>query len=402
MNQPVWDWLQSQQPVIGEDLVALANMNSGSYNLAGLSRVADWLMANMLIPGTEFESVGLPSISVIDDSGDPQEQSTGKALIWHCRPQAKRRILLAIHYDTVFGPGHSFQRCDWLSKTRLHGPGVADAKGGILVMRTALEAIERFGLGGDCGWTLLLNPDEEIGSPHSTELMARLAQDYSLGLLFEPALPTGELVSTRAGSGNYTVVVRGRAAHVGRHFAEGRNAIALLSWLFSELHNLNKRPGLTVNVGFVSGGGPVNVVPDLAVGRFNIRITDAGQQTWFEQQFSQLCDQINTQEGFALNTAGGVSSPPKPLTDASRRLMLAIEASYGRLGLPQPQWISTGGVCDGNKLAAAGLANIDTLGPVGGGLHSESEWVEVPSIVEKAKVVVDLIHSFSQGDFGLP
>ncbi len=380
------------------DLVELAELNSGSRNLAGLEAVATWLCDKIEIPDARVESRSLPAVSELDDDGNEVTVQTGKALLWHCRPEAERRVLLAIHYDTVFAVDHPFQTCSRLSKTQLQGPGVADAKGGILVIREALAAIERFDLAKDLGWTILLNPDEEIGSPHSTALMQDIANDYDFGLLFEPSLPSGDLVADRGGSGNYTVVIEGKSAHVGRHFEDGRNAIARLSWLFTQLDAMNERDGLIVNVGFVRGGGPLNVVPDLAVGRFNVRVQCSSAVHWLDSRLVELYDSIRAM-GYRVRTQGGVTSPPKPVTSAMQRLIAAIEDSTVALGDEKPGWVSTGGVCDGNKLAAAGLANIDSLGPVGGGLHSDQEWVDLPTIAKKAKLVVNLLHRYSRQDF---
>ncbi|GAB5403186.1 MAG: hydrolase [Aureliella sp.] len=384
--------------MIESDLVELAELNSGSRNLAGLEDVASWLREKVQIPGASFESRSLPAVSELDDEGREVTYETGQALLWHCRPEAERRILLAIHYDTVFAVDHPFQRCRRLSTTQLQGPGVADAKGGVLVIREALAAAEQFGLARDLGWTILLNPDEEIGSPHSTALMQEIAPGYDFGLLFEPSLPSGDLVGQRGGSGNYTVVIQGKSAHVGRHFEDGLNAIARLSWLFTQLDAMNQREGLTVNVGFVCGGGPLNVVPDLAVGRFNVRVQSAGVAQWLDEQLVELYDSIRAM-GYQVRADGGVTSPPKPVTPAMQSLMAAIEQSSDVVGCKKPGWVTTGGVCDGNKLAAAGLANIDSLGPIGGGLHSDQEWVDLPTISMKAKLIVSLLHRYSNRDF---
>lgn len=396
----VHDYLDQRLPDVHRELRVLAEINSGSRNLAGLKSVAGWLQRNVKIAGTDFESRQLPFVIEIDDNGCEVAKSTGEALLWHCRPSALRRVLFAIHYDTVFGSSDPFQHCEELSPTKFKGPGVADAKGGILVIREALAAVEKFGLAGDCGWSILLNPDEEIGSPHSTTLMQEIAAHYEFGLLFEPSLPTGELVSKRGGSGNYSVVIRGKSAHVGRHFEDGLNAIARLSWLFSELDRMNEQAGLIVNVGFIRGGGALNVVPELALGRFNVRVQSDDIARKFAANVTALCEQVRSL-GYGVTLKGGVTSPPKMETPAMRKLMQAIEQSSVNVGAPKPGWVSTGGVCDGNKLAAAGLVNIDSLGPTGGGLHSDQEWVDVPSIIEKAKLVVDLMHRYSQRGFDL-
>lgn len=390
-------WLDQQSDSVRTDLLTISNMNSGTSNRDGLEKVAEWIEHWLDIPSATFKRLPLPSRQEIDDFGNEIRVESVDALRWDCRPNAARRVLLAIHYDTVFGSDHSFQSCRDISEDRISGPGVADAKGGVLVIRNALKAIEQFQLCEDCGWTILLNPDEEIGSPHSAKLFNEIADEFDFGMLFEPALPGGQLVSTRKGSGNYTVAVHGVAAHAGRHFHDGKNAIVKLCQLLSDLDALNgQRAGYTLNIGAIHGGGPVNIVPDTAVGRFNIRVDTLEHVQWIEQELKERLDTLNNLDGYSCMCVGKINSPPKTITNAMRQLMEAIEKSHAEVGLPPIQWVSTGGVCDGNKLAAAGLPNIDTLGPVGGGLHSSDEWVQTSSIIDKAKVVCHLLHQYSR------
>ncbi len=393
-----YSWLEAGQERMVTDLIELANQNSGSSNLDGLMSVADWLVDWVSLHPAKLTRIALPPRRIVGDDGKERVVETGPALRWDYRPEARRRVLLAIHYDTVFGAEHPFQNCKRETSDKLVGPGVADSKGGIVVLRYALQSLLKFSLAEECGWTVLLNPDEEVGSPSSAALMQEIAPDFDFGLLFEPCLPGGEFVSQRKGSGNFVVVLRGRTAHAGRDFERGRNAVAKLCELFTEINRLNGvREDTTINVGNVVGGGPVNVVPDLAVGRFNLRVPDSESANWFELKLKTLVDAVNNGEGFECKIHGGLTSPAKPITDETRRLMEAIESSAGRLG-QSIRWKATGGVCDGNKLAAAGLPNIDTLGPLGDGLHSSHEWVQIDSLVDKAKLLVELLSRFSAGE----
>lgn len=399
-TQSAHEWLESKRTEMVADLIALCNQNSGSRNLGGLLGVADWLSDWAKLSPATFERIELPIRQGTGDEGESVTIATGPVLRWDFHPGASRRVLLMIHYDTVFGPEHEFQTCEQLSPTLLRGPGVADAKGGIVVLRYALQALLQFGLAKDMGWTVLLNPDEEVGSLSSAALMKELAPNYDFGLLFEPALPSGELISERKGSGNFSITVRGKAAHAGRNFERGRNAIAELSRLIIAVDALNgQRTDTTVNVGFALGGGPVNVVPDFAIARINVRIPDADSAVWFEEQVRQLVKSANTHEGFHCEFHGLFTSPPKRINAAQQVLMRAVESSSVKLGLPPVQWRYTGGVCDGNKLAAAGLPNIDTLGPRGDGLHSNQESVQLDSLVEKSQLLVEILCGYANGEF---
>lgn len=390
-------WLEASQENMVDDLTELANQNSGSDNLVGLLSVADWLEDWFGVHPAVMHRIPLPPRRTIGDNGGTNIIETGPALRWDYQPKSPRRVLLAIHYDTVYGLDHPFQTCHRLTNDRLGGPGVADAKGGIVVLRYALQALLRFSLANECGWTVFLNPDEEVGSCSSNRVMQEMAADFDFGLLLEPCLPSGDLVSHRKGSGNFSMVIHGRAAHAGRDFHQGRNAVAKLCGLLSEMDRWNGvREGLTINVGHVVGGGPVNVVPDLAVGRFNVRLADKDSVIWLEQKLKTLMALANESEGFRCEIHGSVSSPAKPITDQSKQIMIAIEECALELG-QTVNWKGTGGVCDGNKLAAAGLPNIDTLGPLGDGLHSAQEWVQVSSLVAKSKLLVEMISRFSSG-----
>lgn len=390
-------WLETNQENMVADLIELANQNSGSDNLNGLLLVADWLEDWFGIHPAVLQRIPLPPRRMVADDGGTTIIETGPALRWDFQPDNPRRVLLAIHYDTVYGLEHPFQACHRLTNDRLGGPGVADAKGGIVVLRYALQALLRFSLTNDCGWTVLLNPDEEVGSTSSNQVMQDMAADFDFGLLLEPCLPNGDFVSHRKGSGNFTMVIHGRSAHAGRDFHQGRNAVAKLCGLLSEIDQWNGlRSGLTINVGRVAGGGPVNVVPDLAVGRFNVRLEDKESEIWLEQKLKSLVTSANQAEGFRCELHGSISSPSKPITDQSKQIMIGIEESARELGQVM-NWRSTGGVCDGNKLAAAGLPNIDTLGPLGDGLHSPQEWVQVSSLVAKSKLLVEILSRFSSG-----
>ncbi len=393
-------WIASQQSQITADLIELANQNSGSDHLTGLLQVAQWLEDQMDLHHAQFHRIALPPRHEIDSHGNELAVETGPALRWDFHPNQRRRVLLAIHYDTVFGAADPFQTCELLTVDRLQGPGVADAKGGILVIRAALQALSQYALTDDIGWTVLLTPDEELGSPSSKNLFELLAPDFDFALLFEPALPSGELVAGRKGSGNYTLVVQGRAAHAGRHFEQGRNAVVELCRLVTRLAALSgQRPGLTVNIGHIHGGAAVNIVPDLALARLNIRVGDNQSGKWFEQQLKHLVAELHGMDGFRCRSLGELASPPKVVTNQMKQLMQAIEDSSLNAGGNGVHWKETGGVCDGNKLAAAGLVNVDTLGPIGDGLHSRYEWVSLSSIVDKAQLVVNLLSRFSAGEF---
>jgi glutamate carboxypeptidase len=308
------------------------------------------------------------------------------------------QIALTGHYDTVFPASHPFQS-PWREGELLRGPGVADMKGGIAVMLAALTAFEALPGEKNVGYEVLLSPDEEIGSVGSAPLLAQLGARAQLGLTYEPALPDGAMVDARKGSANFHLAVKGRAAHVGRAFDHGRSAVLAAAEAALALNNLNdRREGVTFNIGAIDGGGAVNVVPDNAVLRFNVRVPDAEGALWAEAEVARVARAAGERDGIATSLHGGFTRPPKPLNHQQRTMTAWTRQAGEALGL-ELRFQSSGGVCEGNNLAAAGCPNIDTLGPCGGGLHSDQEFAVIASFAERAKLSFLLLAGVQRGVF---
>ena len=372
----------------------LCNINSGTFNLEGLDLVKQRLVQEFAILDGETKIHNSKPMKMIDEQGVEITQPLGPMIHIAKWPQAKTRILLCIHMDTVYDVEHPFQKCKMLDNGNLNGPGVADAKGGVVVMLNALKTLEASPLAGKIGWEVLINPDEEIASPGSVGMINDIAPRCSAGLLFEPSLPDGTLVSWRKGSGNFTFVVRGRAAHAGREFEKGRNAIVAAARLSDVIDKLNADPEITFNVGRIRGGSALNIVPDLAITRVNVRVKTVEQQAAVENQFETILNQFNQLDGISVVGSGSFTSPPKPISDDVTGLQDRIVKCGKAIGI-DVKWRGTGGACDGNKFAAAGLANIDTLGPCGGDIHSSSEYLIPESLVPRAKLAALILLSYA-------
>ncbi|MBI2379237.1 MAG: hydrolase [Gammaproteobacteria bacterium] len=398
LYQAYLDPIAARQDTLVEELLTLAAINSGSQNLDGLDRMATRL-AELFAPlGGEQRLIELKPYQVVNKRGELEDRALGRALSIRKRPEAPLRIFLGGHMDTVFGIEHAFQACRWLDEQTLNGPGVADLKGGLLVMLTALQALEQSPWAENIGWEVLINPDEEIGSPGSAPLLLDAAKRNHLGLVYEPSLPDGSLAGARKGSGNFSVVARGRAAHAGRDHAAGRNAIALLAEFITAIDALNgRREGVTVNVGYVEGGGPVNIVPDLAIARFNVRIAAPEDEAWFLGEARQLVERLNGREGYAFELHGHFNRKPKILSQSNLRLFELLRDCGETLGFSL-SWKPTGGCCDGNNLAAAGLPNVDNLGVRGGKIHSDQEFMLKDSLTERAQLSALLMMKLASGE----
>lgn len=393
------DWIDSQRARSVDLVTAWSGINSGSHHLAGQDRCARAIAAEFERLDGTMQMIELPPQKVIDRGGRLVDRALGRAIRFIKRPAAPVQIFFAIHYDTVFAADHPFQTTTLLDANTLRGPGVADAKGGLVVLLTALEAFERCELAAKIGWEILLTPDEELGSPGSSDLFVQAAARNDIGLVFEPALPDGSLVGARKGSGNFTAVVTGRAAHAGRNPECGRNAIRALADFIVSVDGLPASiPGVTVNIGHVEGGGPVNIVPDLAIVQFNIRVDSTHQANLIETRLQQILEQTRLRDGIGITLHGIFTAPPKLLDESTLQLLEQIQQCGHELNLPL-FWHPAGGVCDGNRLAAAGLPTVDTLGPRGGNLHSEAEYLLLDSLTERTKLTALLLFKYATGEF---
>lgn len=383
-------------PMLGQ-VQTWAALNTGTGNLPGLDQQARLLAdAFAALPG-EVGLVDPDPVTAMAADGTEVEREHGRHLVLTVRPQAPRRFLLTGHMDTVFPADHPFQHQRWLDKVTLNGPGVADMKGGIAVILAALTAFEASPAAADVGYDVLINSDEETGSLSSAALIARLARGKIAALTYEPsALPDGTLAGARAGSGNYSLVVRGRSAHAGRNPQDGRNAIVAAAALTLGLKAL-EREGLSVNPARIEGGNANNVVPDLAVLRFNIRPREPDLADMFEREIKSLIARIENEHEVSIHRHGAVSRPPKPIDPRAARLFDLVERSSADLGQPIGHQAS-GGVCDGNNIAACGVPVVDTMGVRGGAIHSPDEFLIVPSLAERAALSALVLHRLATGE----
>ena len=363
----------------GDGMIARAvgwcGINTGSRNSEGLGRQRLQLVkALSRLPG-EVRTVALTPLDEVGLRGEATPVVLEPALHLVVRPDAERRVILTGHYDTVFPADTTFTEVVKRADGALNGPGIADMKGGLSIMLGALEAFERHPLARDVGYEVLWSPDEEIGSPGSAAMLSAAAKRGQVGLTYEPCLADGALVSARKGSGNFHIAFEGVSAHAGRAFSEGRNAVAGAAVLAAKLHTLNgKRKAVTVNIAKLDGGGGLNVVADRAVLRFNVRVSDLMDATWF---MAHLEDAVASLAGMNLGITihGGFHRPAKA-ADATQRKLFKL----------------------GNNLYASGLPNIDTLGVHGGDIHSVDEYAWPESFVQRSALSAVLLMKIASGE----
>lgn len=376
-----------------------AAINSGSRNLDGLARMADMLAhAFSALPGT-LRLVDPAPVESIAPDGRVQPIAHGRHLHLSVRPNAPIRLLLTGHMDTVFPADHPFQTQRWLEPGVLNGPGVADMKGGIAIMLAALMAIETTEAVATLGYEVIINSDEEVGSPSSDALLRTAAAGKMAAFTYEPAaLPDGTLAGARAGSGNFSIIVTGCSAHAGRNPDDGRNALLAAADLALRLKAGSGDGGFSCNPAKIDGGGPNKVVPDHAVLRVNIRPRTPADEIAARALIDRAMAEVARDHDVSLHLHGAFGRPPKPMDARAQALFGLVKQCGADLGL-SIGWRDTGGVCDGNNIAACGVPVVDTMGVRGGGIHSDAEYLLADSLPERAQLSALALWRLAKGQF---
>lgn len=400
MQAPLGDFItsiQSNHLQMIEQLHQWCSINSGTTNLNGLKQMATTIKDAYQPFADEIEIVKLPSTDAMTIEGKIQMQHFGDALFIRKRPHLTRRVLLCGHMDTVYAANSSFQSITTIDKNTLNGPGVADMKGGLIVMLQALKAFEMLEGSKSLGWDVFINTDEEIGSIGSAAFLQQLAPQYQTALVYEPAMtPAGMIAKNRKGSGKFTLVAKGKAAHAGRDFQSGKNAICHLAKVILSINALNQNQhGVTLNIGKIAGGDALNVVPDTAVVQIDVRTQAAIDESWVLDSLNTIIKEHH-EDGYSLSLHGQFTRPVKRITKQTERLFERIVRLGTTIGLSL-DWQDSGGCCDGNNLAHTGVPVIDTLGVRGGNIHSHQEYILLDSLTERTALSALLLHDLSQG-----
>jgi len=397
----ILDWIDTQQSAMVDLVVKWSQINTHTANLSGLEELSKELAKSFSVFNEPVEFIPLPDYPMMDQMGIKQNFPVAPVLSIRKRPKVKKQILLVCHMDTVYPPDDTFREVKVFGDNKIDGPGVADAKGGMVVMLKALEAIEQSPLAKRLGWQVVINTDEEIGSPSSGRMLQDLARNFDLGFVFEPCLSDGNLVGARKGSGNFTMMAYGKSAHAGRDHAMGRNAVVALSKAVIQISGLSHmKEGLTVNVGTVHGGKALNIVPDFAMARYNVRVSYEDDQKYFERETARIVHNVTEETGVKIILEGGWTAPPKLLNETACRFLQHVFNCGRELGLSLG-WRDSGGVCDGNRLAAAGLPTVDTMGVQGGAIHSPSEYLMIHSLPERARLTALAILKWTADEWNL-
>jgi glutamate carboxypeptidase len=304
-------------------------------------------------------------------------------------PRGHKPVLLLGHYDTVYPLGTLAHMPCRIANGRLYGPGVYDMKAGIAQMLLAIEVLGARHGELPCPVTVLLVSDEEIGSGSSRRITEELAKKSSAVLVMEPSYGSkGAVKTARKGIGEYVLKVTGKAAHSGLDFAQGQNAIVELAEQIRRIPKLvDRKIGLTLNVGTVQGGTRVNVVPAEARATLDVRITRAKDAVSIMRKLRAL-KPVNRK--CKLEISGRLNRPPMERTKGVAELYQKASAVAKELGWKLEE-AAVGGGSDGNFTAGLGIPTLDGLGAVGEGAHARNESVVIAELPKRTALLAGLI-----------
>ena len=313
--------------------------------------------------------------------GDVLEARFGKRA-----KDASGRVLLLGHLDTVWPVGTLKGMPCKVSEGRLWGPGTLDMKAGVAMALTAIEMLSEASL-LEQEVVLLLNSDEEIGSPVSRPITERLASECSAVYVLEPAQGLA-YKTARKGTGNWRIDVKGVAAHAGVDFEKGASALLELSRAIQTVSgwtDLKKR--LTVSVGTAGGGSKTNVIPAEAWAEVDVRIARKADGSRMERKFAAL---KTVDKRCAVTVTGGINRPPMERTAGTVKLYRQARALAAELGFELDE-AATGGASDGNFTSALGVATLDGMGAVGEGAHARHESVVIEHLAPRTTLLAGIL-----------
>ena len=292
--------------------------------------------------------------------------------------------MLNAHLDTVFPEGTVAQRPMTIKGDRAYGPGVLDCKAGAMTIVYALKNLPKETL-DKLAILVACNPDEETGSVSSHDWLKECAAKSDRALIFEPAREGGELVCARKGSSTYRITFHGVSAHAGNNPERGCDAIyAMVQFIMAVKQLADWDRGITLNFGAIKGGTVANVVADFAETELDLRVWNDEDYDEINAKIMQLAQQ-EWVKGVTQEIVEKNHHAAMPLSEATKAMAGLIEEAAKLEGY-DIAWMKAGGASDGNTTASMGVPTLDGLGPVGGGMHCDKEYLEINSIEKHIKV----------------
>jgi len=376
---------QKRKDVLVKDLGTLVNIDSGTDDAKGLAQVEAILAQRLKEVGASVEIVAAPP-------------AAGKMVIGKLQGNGSKNIMLMIHYDTVFGIGEASKRPFKITGNKAFGPGVADAKGGALLIVYALDIARERGFKDYKTLTVLFNPDEEKSSLGSRDMITKLSADQDYVLVFEP--PEADVVTVATNGIAYVHLdVKGRASHAGSAPEAGRNAAVELSNQIIQLKDLGSQAkGTTVNWTVIQAGDRVNIIPEKASATADMRMSDVGEI----QRVQADADKI-IQKKLIPETEVKVKvenrRPPFSKNTDSDRLAATADSIYKELGksiTPVSMRYGTDAGFAYNPKTGKPIV-LDGMGIVGDRIHSSDEWADLDSVVPRLYLTVRMMEAMGKG-----
>jgi glutamate carboxypeptidase len=351
------------------DLARLVNVESPSRDVAAITRSAE------AVAGLITDWLGRPA-HLVDGPAGPHVHWSGGG---------PPRVLVLGHHDTVFPMGTLAARPFEVDGGRATGPGVFDMKAGIVQAVHAVASLD-----DASGVEMLFSSDEEIGSDTSRALIEERALACGAVLVLEPGADNGALKTGRKGVGTFEVVVRGRAAHAGLEPEKGANALIEAAHQILVIAGFGSAEhGTTVTPTMATAGTAENVVPAEARFKVDVRVQEGGEKERIESAMATLAA---VDPDVTIEVLGAINRPPMPVSASAGLFPLARRIDPSVVG------VAVGGGSDGNFTAAVGVPTLDGLGAVGGGAHSDHEYVEVATIPGRIRLLAGLLRQLCAPD----
>jgi glutamate carboxypeptidase len=381
-------YTQQRLPQYLEELRELCAIDSGSYDKAGLDRMAFAIEARM-------RGMGMETVLF-------EHEKCGNDVLGIVRGYGRGNVLLLGHMDTVYPVGTAEARPLSIEGNVVKGPGVSDMKGCVLAALYAVEALLALGYRSFGELRFLCVSDEEILQRHSAELIREMCQDCQQALVLEAARSNGAIVSARKGNAGYILAARGRSAHAGVEPEKGRNAILELAHQTLQLQSLHGwREGITINPGRIQGGTALNVVPDYAEVQLDMRFIRAEDRIATEQRWQEMLCHHKIPDVEITLTKLPDSREPMVCTPQSRQLVQRAQDIAKLLDFSIDH-VLTGGSSDASYTSSAGLPTLDGLGPIGGLDHSPAEYLLADSVAPRTALLAGLIATVDELDSVAP
>ena len=376
MGEPIVEWLNHQQDNMMELLRDLVDIDSNSFDKAGVDNVGARLTAF-------FDDNEIPHETIpLEEYGDAIRAVVSGG-------DGNQPILLCGHRDTVFPTGEVEKRPFSIADGKAFGPGVADMKPGLVINAFILAAFHKFG-GHPNPLVGLFTGDEEIGSPASQDVITAEAEKARLAFNSEPSRPSGNIVTRRKGGIFCRCEISGVAAHSGGFFEDGRSAIEELARKVQALHALtNLDKGITINVGLVSGGQSVNTVAAEASCDIDIRYRDSADRDEIFEKVHEICQKTSVDGTSSVIAVRGEFHPLNPSTQSNE--LFEVYAKIAATHNITIKGEHSGGCADSGFIAGVGTPVICGVGPIGGNYHRADEWMRIDSLTERAKLIAETI-----------